>query len=72
MHSDRDWPYRVEIYHHDWYTVQQWCEQTIGEFDQDWYKLGVDIAQMVQDDRLQTVWLFRREDHAMLFRLRWA
>lgn len=72
MHSDKDWPYRVEICTSDWYPVQLWCEQTIGEFDQDWYKLGVDLAEMLDNGLMRTVWLFRREDHAMLFRLRWS
>lgn len=72
MHSDKDWPYRVEICTSDWSPVQLWCEQTIGEFDQDWYKLGVDLAEMLDNGLMRTVWLFRREDHAMLFRLKWA
>lgn len=72
MHSVDDWPYRVTICTTNWYPVQLWCEQAIGEFDRDWYKLGVDLAEMVVDGRMITVWLFRREDHAMLFRLRWA
>lgn len=72
MHLDKDWPYRVEICTSDWLPVQLWCEQTIGEFDQDWYKLGVDLAEMLDNGLMRTVWLFRREDHAMLFRLKWA
>jgi hypothetical protein len=72
MHSQSDWPYRVEIYHADWLPLQAWCEQTIGEFDRDWYKLGMDLAEMVENGCMKTVWLFRRADHAMLFKLRWV
>ena len=72
MHSDKDWPYRVEICTSDWYPVQLWCEQIIGEFDQDWYKLGIDPAEYVIDGRTRSTWYFKREQDAVMFKLRWA
>ncbi len=68
---DTDWPY-VCYTSHPYPEVQDWCEQTIGRFDRDWYKLGEDIAaQSIMSDYKST-YLFRQEQHAVLFRLRWA
>ncbi len=68
---DADWPYICYTSHH--YTeVCAWCDQTIGAFDRDWYKLGEDIAaQSIMTDYKST-YLFRREEHAVLFKLRWS
>lgn len=67
-----DWPYCITIENPDWYEVQLWCESTIGEFDRDWYKLGIDPAEYVIDGRTRTTWLFRKHEHAVLFKLKWA
>jgi len=67
---DTEWPY-VEYTSHPWPEVCAWCEQNIGEFDQDWYKLGEDIAaQSIMTDYKST-YLFKREQDVLLFRLRW-
>jgi hypothetical protein len=68
---DKDWPW-VCYTSHPWPEVCAWCEKIIGEFDRDWYKLGEDIAaQSIMSDYKST-YLFRQEQHAVLFRLRWA
>jgi hypothetical protein len=68
---DADWPYLCYT-SHPWIEVCAWCEQNIGQFDQEWYKLGEDImAQGIMTDYKST-YMFRDERHAMLFQLRWA
>jgi hypothetical protein len=68
---DPDWPWVCYTSAH-WHDVVAWCEQNIGKFDRDWYKLGEDIAaQSIMTDYKST-YLFRDERHAVLFRLRWA
>ena len=67
---DADWPW-VCYTSHSWPEVCAWCEQNIGRFDRDWYKLGEDIAaQSIMTDYKST-YLFRDERHAVLFKLRW-
>jgi hypothetical protein len=51
--------------------VADWCAVNIGDFDQDWYKLGEDIlANMISN--YKSTYMFRKEEHAVLFQLRWA
>jgi hypothetical protein len=65
-----DWPY-VCYTSHPYPAVQDWCWENIGEFDQDWYKLGEDIlANMISN--YKSTYMFRKEEHAVLFQLRWA
>jgi hypothetical protein len=67
---DADWPY-VCYTSHPYPEVQAWCAANIGEFDQEWYKLGEDImASMIPD--YKSTYMFRDERHAVLFKLRWA
>jgi hypothetical protein len=67
-----EWKYHITIGNSDWYTIQLWCESVIGEFDQDWYKLGINPTQYIIDGLTQTTWYFKQEKHAILFKLRWA
>jgi hypothetical protein len=68
---DPDWPY-ICYTSRPYPEVQDWCEKNIGQFDQDWYKLGEDIAaQSIMSDYKST-YMFRDERHAVLFKLRWA
>ncbi len=67
-----EWKYKVTIENPDWYEVQQWCEVYIGEFDKDWYKLGIDPAEWVIDGMTRTTWLFKQEKYASMFILRWV
>ena len=68
---DPTWPY-ICYTSHNWEEVCEWCKANIGEFDRDWYKLGEDIAaQSVMSDYKST-YMFRREQDAVLFRLRWS
>ena len=71
MITDADWPY-VCYTNHDWPEVCNWCAVNIGEFDQDWYKLGEDIAAMGIDPAYKSTYLFKNEKHAVLFQLRWS
>jgi hypothetical protein len=68
---DADWPY-VCYTSHPYPEVCAWCEQNIGQFNQEWYKLGEDIAaQSIMSDYKST-YMFRDQRDAMLFQLRWA
>ena len=68
---DPDWPH-VCYTSHPYPEVCVWCEQTVGKYDQDWYKLGEDIAAQSINPDYKSAYLFRDERHAMLFRLRWG
>ncbi len=68
--QDADWPY-VCYTKHPYPEVQDWCWENIGEFNQDWYKLGEDIlANLISD--YKSTYMFRKEEHAVLFQLRWS
>jgi hypothetical protein len=68
---DAEWPYLCYT-SHPYPEVQDWCEQNIGQFDQEWYKLGEDVAaQSIMSDYKST-YMFKSEKHAVLFRLRWT
>ena len=67
-----DLPHRVILQNADWTSAQAWCDQHVGNFGQDWYKLGIDpLASMVHGP-LQTIWFFRREADAVAFSLKWS
>jgi hypothetical protein len=68
---DPNWPY-IEYTSHPWQEVCAWCEVVIGTFDQDWYKLGEDIAAQSIYSDYKSTYMFRREQDAVLFKLRWA
>jgi hypothetical protein len=68
---DADWPYLCYT-SHDWLEVTEWCRQNIGEFDRDWYKLGEDIAAQSIYSDYKSTYMFRREQDAVLFKLRWS
>ena len=67
---DADWPY-VCYTSHPYPEVQEWCAANIGQFDLDWYKLGEDIMASMMPDYKST-YMFRREQDAVLFQLRWS
>ncbi len=67
-----DWQYKITIEHANWPEVEDWCLAYVGEFDRDWYKLGIDPAEYVIDGRTRTTWLFKKHEHATMFTLRWA
>ena len=55
----------------DWSDAQNWCEEYVGEFNEDWYKLGIDpAASLFGDDT--TTWFFKEEEKMMLFMLKWS
>jgi len=61
----------------DWAEVEQWCLEHIGEWDQDWYRLGIDVAQLavaieLEDYGIETTWYFKDEQKMVMFLLRWA
>jgi hypothetical protein len=67
---DADWPY-VCYTSHPYPKVCAWCENNVGQFDRDWYKLGEDIAaQSIMSDYKST-YMFRDQRDAVLFKLRW-
>ena len=67
-----EWKYHVTINHKDWEEVAVWCQLNIGTFDQDWYKLGIDIARYIIDGDYRTTWYFKQEYAASMFVLKWA
>lgn len=66
-----DLKYQVVIHNDNWHLAQEWCEQTIGVFDQDWYKLGIDPVAHLFTNQTESIWYFRSEKDAVLFSLRW-
>jgi hypothetical protein len=68
---DDEWPY-VCYTGANWPDVVAWCEQNIGVFDQEWYKLGEDPAAMMIYTDYKSTYMFRDERHAMLFKLKWT
>ena len=68
---DPEWPH-VCYTGAPWPEVVEWCKQNIGEYDQAWFKLGEDpAAQSIYTDYKST-YLFRKEQDAVLFKLRWS
>ncbi len=67
-----EWKYKITLETPDWYEIEQWCRAYIGEFDQDWYKLGIDPAEFIFEGRTRTVWYFKQKRHAVEFSLRWS
>ena len=69
-----EWKYCVKLHREDWDDIQTWCKETLGEFDDTWYKLGIDPVDSIfnQDRETETVWYFRYEKDAMIFKLRWS
>ena len=66
--------HKVVIHKDNWPDVQDWCEQYIGKFDDTWYKLGIDPVDQIfnQDRETESVWYFRHERDAVLFKLKWS
>ena len=68
-----DLPYRVILHNADWTSAQTWCDENVGAFDQDWYKLGIDPMEALKStEPVQTIWFFRREADAVAFTLKWS
>lgn len=55
----------------DWPAAQAWCEENVGEFNVDWYKLGIDPAASLFGDTT-TTWFFKDEEKMLLFLLKWS
>lgn len=55
----------------DWAAAQDWCKEHVGEFNQDWLKLGIDPAASLFGDHT-TTWYFKDPEMATLFILKWA
>lgn len=69
---DPKWKYKIILDNTNWPEIQDWCEKYIGEFDKDWYKLGIDPMEFLLDDEIKTTWLFKEEEKAVFFMLRWS
>lgn len=69
-----DLKYEVVIHNNDWDLAQAWCEQNIGEFDDTWYKLGIDPMELLfnSDRETESVWYFRHSKDAVAFKLKWS
>lgn len=55
----------------DWAAASDWCKKHVGEFNRDWYKLGIDPAATVFGDHA-TTWYFRDRAMANWFILTWG
>jgi hypothetical protein len=55
----------------DWQTAQAWCMSNVGDFDVDWYRLGIDPAASLFGDKT-TTWYFKDEKTMTLFALKFA
>jgi hypothetical protein len=68
---DSEWKYHITINEPNYNMVQDWCNVYIGEFDVDWYKLGIDPLLWLNRNNSST-WYFKEEKHLIHFKLRWA
>ena len=68
---DPNWPY-ICYTSHPYPEVCAWCEQNIGKFDQEWYKLGEDIAAQSINPDYKSTYMFKSEKHAVLFKLKYT
>ena len=66
-----EWKYCINLDRDDWDDIQTWCMKYIGEFDQSWYKLGIDPADYIVNGNRRTTWFFKREVDAIMFALKW-
>jgi hypothetical protein len=64
--------YEITIQTRDWDLAQKWCEKFVGEFNEDWYKLGIDPMLSVLEDDHSTTWYFKKSHDAAWFALRWS
>ena len=55
----------------DWWEAEQWCNEYVGLWNVDWYKLGIDPAAAIFGNNT-THWYFKDEQKMVLFLLRWA
>ena len=70
--EEQRFPWEGRTYHH-YSEVEPWLKENIGEFDQEWYRYGTDIAQgIVAGAPLYDYYRFRDEQAAVLFQLRWS
>lgn len=68
LNSDLKYMCRIKC---DWMQAQDWCTESVGEFNVDWYKLGIDPAASLFGDNT-TTWYFKDEQKMLLFMLRWS
>jgi hypothetical protein len=67
-----DLTHEIIIHNNDWHLAEEWCNQNIGAFNQEWYKLGIDPMDNLLYEKTPSVWYFRREQDAVAFALRWT
>lgn len=68
MNPELKYMARIEC---DWAAASDWCKEHVGEFNQDWIKLGIDPAASVFGD-YTTTWYFKDQKKLVEFLLRWA
>lgn len=69
---DQRFPWECTTAHH-YEQVVPWLEANIGEFDQEWYRYGTDIALgIVAGAPLYDYYRFRDEQDRVMFLLRWG
>jgi len=55
----------------DWWKAEQWCNEHIGNWNEDWYKLCRRPAASLFGNNT-THWFFADEEKRLLFMLRWV
>ena len=55
----------------NWIDAEQWCIQFVGEWNIDWYKLGIDPAATIFGDN-STTWYFKDARKMAMFLLKWT
>lgn len=69
---DQRMPWEGRTSHH-YSEIEPWMQEHVGEFDQEWYRYGTDIALgIVAGVPLYDYYRFRDEKHAVLFQLKWS
>ena len=63
---------------HDAYTehhypeVEAWCRENIGLCNEDWYRVPLDLAEIILSGSGKTRYFFKTERDKIMFILRWS
>lgn len=65
LELERKYRYHVTLIDADWPVIQDWCYHYFGNFDDRWYKLGIDPLSN------ESIWYFKNKEDASFFVLKW-
>jgi hypothetical protein len=72
MSWETEWPYHITVRNNDYREIEEWCNSVLGQFNEAWYKMGIDPLGYMSTGLLATDWYFKKEKDAVLFALRWS